>query len=454
MNMIFRRKIYDRLLAWKKNASGEKALMIEGARRIGKSTIAETFGKNEYRSTLLIDFNDASDAVRNAFDHYLNDLDSFFLILSTEYGVTLYPHESLIIFDEVQRYPKARQSIKRLVKDGRFDYIETGSLISIRENVKDITIPSEERQLKMYPMDFEEFCWALGEDQMVAYIRQCFEAQKPLEETLHHKAMLLFKQYMLVGGMPKSVSSYLEENRSFLAADAEKRDILALYANDISRADTRYRTRVASIFEQIPTFLSQHEKRVRLSNIEAKASYPLYQDTFFWLGNAMIVNECFNCYDPNVGLSINEDRTLLKCYMGDTGLLVSHAFTEQEIAQGELYRQILNDRLSINEGMLFENAIAQCLTANGYRLFFFTRYNEEKHRNDIEIDFLISNGSKTKPKIFPIEVKSSKRYTTLSLERFIALYSQRIGQAYIIHPKNLSRQGRILCIPSYMTICL
>ena len=454
MNMIFRRKIYDRLLAWKKNASGEKALMIEGAMRIGKSTIAEAFGKNEYRSTLLIDFNDASDAVRNAFDHYLNDLDSFFLILSTEYGVTLYPHESLIIFDEVQRYPKARQSIKRLVKDGRFDYIETGSLISIRENVKDITIPSEERQLKMYPMDFEEFCWALGEDQMVAYIRQCFEAQKPLEETLHHKAMLLFKQYMLVGGMPKSVSSYLEENRSFLAADAEKRDILALYANDISRADTRYRTRVASIFEQIPTFLSQHEKRVRLSNIEAKASYPLYQDTFFWLGNAMIVNECFNCYDPNVGLSINEDRTLLKCYMGDTGLLVSHAFTEQEIAQGELYRQILNDRLSINEGMLFENAIAQCLTANGYRLFFFTRYNEEKHRNDIEIDFLISNGSKTKPKIFPIEVKSSKRYTTLSLERFIALYSQRIGQAYIIHPKNLSRQGRILCIPSYMTICL
>ncbi len=454
MNMIFRRKIYDRLLAWKKNASGEKALMIEGARRIGKSTIAETFGKNEYRSTLLIDFNDASDAVRNAFEYYLNDLDSFFLILSTEYGVTLYPHESLIIFDEVQRYPKARQSIKRLVKDGRFDYIETGSLISIRENVKDITIPSEERQLKMYPMDFEEFCWALGEDQMVAYIRQCFEAQKPLEETLHHKAMLLFKQYMLVGGMPKSVFSYLEENRSFMAADAEKRDILALYANDINRADTRYRTRVASIFEQIPTFLSQHEKRVRLSNIEAKASYPLYQDTFFWLGNAMIVNECFNCYDPNVGLSINEDRTLLKCYMGDTGLLVSHAFTEQEIAQGELYRQILNDRLSINEGMLFENAIAQCLTSNGYRLFFFTRYNEEKHRNDIEIDFLISNGSKTKPKIFPIEVKSSKRYTTVSLERFIALYSQRIGQAYIIHPKNLSRQGRILCIPSYMTICL
>ena len=452
--MIFRRKIYDKLLNWKKTAAGEKALLIEGARRIGKSTVVEEFGKKEYRSYLLIDFNDASDAVRNAFERYLNDLDSFFLILSTEYGVTLYPHESLVIFDEVQRYPRARQSIKRLVKDGRFDYIETGSLISIRENVKDITIPSEERPLKMYPMDFEEFCWALGEDQMIAYIRQCFDTLQPLEENLHHKAMLLFKQYMLVGGMPKCVDRYLEENRSFVAADTEKRDILALYANDISRADVRYRTRIASIFEQIPTFLSQHEKRVRLSNIEEKATYPMYHDTFFWLGNAMIVNECFNCLDPNVGLSVNEDRTFLKCYMGDTGLLVSHAFSEKEIAEGELYRQILNDNLSINEGMLFENAIAQCLTANGYHLFFYTRYNEEKHRNDIEIDFLISNGSKTKPKIFPIEVKSGKRYTTISLERFIELYSNRIGQAYIIHTKNLKMNNRIICIPSYMTICL
>ena len=452
--MFFKRKIYDKLLAWKQNAAGEKALMIEGARRIGKSTIVEEFARREYRSYLLIDFNDASDAVRNAFERYLNDLDSFFLILATEYNVTLYPHESLIIFDEVQQYPKARQSIKRLVKDGRYDYIETGSLISIQENVKDITIPSEERQLKMYPMDFEEFCWALGEEQMITYIRQCFAALKPLEEALHHKAMLLFKQYMLVGGMPKSVDRYLEGNRSFVAADAEKRDILALYANDIRRADVRYRTRIASIFEQIPTFLSQHEKRVRLSNIESKATYPMYQDTFFWLGNAMMVNECFNCFDPNVGLAVNEDRTLLKCYMGDTGLLVSHAFSEAEIAEGALYKQILNDRLSINEGMLFENAIAQCLTANGYRLFFYTRYNEEKHRNDIEIDFLISNGSKTKPKIFPIEVKSGKRYTTTSLERFIELYGQRIGQAYVIHPKNLQETDQIIYLPSYMTICL
>ena len=452
--MIFKRKIYDKLLDWKKNARGEKALLIEGARRIGKSTIVEEFGRNEYKSYILIDFNDAGNIVFDAFEKYLSDLDTFFMILSTEYGKQLYPGESLIIFDEVQRFPKARQSIKKLVKDGRYDYIETGSLISIQENVKDITIPSEERTLKMYPLDFEEFCWAFGEDMLASYIKKCFNELKPLEDDFHHKAMLLFKQYMLIGGMPKSVAAYLENARSFVAADIEKRDILTLYRNDIGKADVKYRSRISSIFEQIPAFLSMHEKRVRLSNVETNANYPMYQDTFFWLGNSMITNECFNCNDPNVGLSLNEDRTFIKCYMGDTGLLVSHAFTESEIAEGELYRQILRDNLSINEGMLFENAIAQCLVANGYKLFFYTHYSEEKHRNDIEIDFLISNGSITKPKIYPIEVKSGKRYKTESLEKFVGQYRRRIGKAYIIHPKNLSVKGDIICIPSYMTMCL
>lgn len=452
--MIFKRKIYDKLLEWKNSFSGEKALLIEGARRIGKSTIVEEFGKNEYKSYLLIDFNDASSVVKEAFENYLNDLDTFFMILGTEYNTPLYNNETLIIFDEIQQYPKARQSIKKLVKDGRFDYIETGSLISIKENVKNITIPSEERKLKMYPMDFEEFCWALGEEVLIEYIKKCFEKRNPLEEKFHHKAMLLFKQYMLIGGMPMSVSKYLENSRSFAAADAEKRDILTLYENDINKADVKYRSKVASIFAQIPAFLSKHEKRVRLSNIEEKSSFPMYQDTFFWLGNSMIANECFNCSDPNVGLSINEDRTYIKCYMGDTGLLVSHTFTENEITQGELYRQILHDNLSINEGMLFENAIAQGLVANGYPLFFYTHYNEEKHRNDMEIDFIISNGSKIKPKIFPIEVKSGKNYTTKSLENFMNKYQNRVGQGYIIHTKNLCKKGNILCIPSYMTFCL
>ena len=452
--MIFKRKIYSKLLEWKEKTKGEKALLIEGARRIGKSTIVEEFGKTEYKSYIIIDFNDVSNIVLDAFNKYLNDLDTFFMLLSTEYNTPLYPKESLIIFDEVQKFPKARQSIKKLVKDGRYDYIETGSLISIQENVKDITIPSEERTIKMYPLDFEEFCWALGENMLVDYIKSCFENLKPLEDNFHHKAMLLFKQYMLVGGMPKSLSAYLENNRSFTSSDLEKRDILSLYRNDIRKADSKYRSRVLSIFEQIPSFLSLHEKRVRLSNIETNANYPLYQDTFFWLGNSMIANECFNCNDPNIGLSLNEDRTFIKCYMGDTGLLVSHAFTESEIAEGELYKQILHDNLSINQGMLFENAIAQCLVANGYKLYFYTRYNKEKHRNDIEIDFLISNGSLTKPKIYPIEVKSSKRYKTESLDRFISLYKKRIGTAYIIHTKNLSVKDNIICIPSYMTMCL
>lgn len=452
--MILKRKIYAKLLDWKNVTKGSKALLIEGARRIGKSTIVEEFAKNEYKSYILIDFNDATDIVFDAFNKYLNDLDTFFMILSTEYGKQLYPRESLIIFDEVQQFPKARQSIKKLVKDGRYDYIETGSLISIKENVKDITIPSEERVIKMYPLDFEEFCINLGEDMLLLYIKQCFNELKPLEDDFHHKAMLLFKQYILVGGMPQSIVAYLENSRSFVKADDEKRDILSLYRNDIGKADLKYRTRVLSIFEQIPAFLSLHEKRIRLSNIERNATYPMYQDTFFWLSNSMITNECFKCNDPNIGLSLNEDRTFIKCYMGDTGLLVSHAFSESEIAKGELYRQILHGNLSINKGMLFENAIAQCLVANGYKLYFYTRYNKEKRRNDIEIDFLISNGSVTKPKVFPIEVKSSKRYQTVSLEKFISQYKERIGRAYVIHPKNLSIKKDIIYIPSYMTICL
>ncbi|MEG0366629.1 MAG: AAA family ATPase [Coprobacillus sp.] len=452
--MFFKRRVYDDLLEWKNNTAKEKALLIEGARRIGKSTVVEEFAKNEYKSYIFIDFNDASNGVKDAFHRYLNDLDTFFMIISVEYGVQLYERESLIIFDEVQQFPKARQSIKKLVKDGRYDYIETGSLISIRENVKDITIPSEERKIKMYPMSFEEFCDALGENMMIDYIKKCFNDLKPLDEQQHHKAMMLFKQYMLIGGMPMSVSKYIENNRNFLLADQEKRDILNLYRNDISKIDLKYRSKVLSIFDQIPSFLSQHEKRIVLSNIEQNSTYPMYQDTFYWLGDSMVANECFKCNDPNVGLSLNEDRIHIKCYMGDTGLLVSHAFNENELLNGQLYKEILNDNLSINEGMLFENIVAQILVSHNHELYFYTKYNKEKHRNDIEIDFIISNGSKTHPKIYPIEVKSGKRYSIKSLERFMDLYHQRIGQAYVIHTKNLQTKDNIIFIPSYMTFCL
>ena len=452
--MIFKRKIYTKLKEWKENSKGSTALLIEGARRIGKSTIVEEFAKNEYKSYILIDFNDVSNFVLEAFNNHLNDLNTFFMMISSEYNVELYSRETLIIFDEVQKFPKARQSIKKLVKDGRYDYIETGSLISIKENVKDITIPSEEETIKMYPLDFEEFCWALDKEIFSKYIRNCYDELKPLDEASHHKAMLLFKQYMLVGGMPQSVNAYIENSYSFKAADSVKRNILTLYRNDIGKADELYRNKISSIFEQIPTFLSMHEKRVRLSSIDKNADFPMYEDTFHWLSKSMITNECFNCKDPNIGLSLNEDRTFIKCYMGDTGLLVSLAFTENEISDGELYKQILHDNLSINEGMLFENAIAQCLAAKGHKLFFYTRYNSEKHRNDIEVDFIISNKSILKPKIYPIEVKSTKQYKTKSLEKFKEIYSKRIGKSYIIHTKNLQVSDDIIYLPSYMAIYL
>lgn len=452
--MAFKRKIYSKLLDWKNTTQGKKALLIEGARRIGKSTIAEEFARHEYKSYILIDFNDVSDAVINAFNNLLGDLDTFFMVLSTEFGVELFNRDSLIIFDEVQRFPKARQSIKKLVKDGRYDYLETGSLISIQQNVKDITIPSEERAMDMHPMDFEEFCDALGESMLVKYIKNCFAKRIPLERGLHEKAMLIFKEYILVGGMPQSVVAFLEK-RSFQRSDEEKRDILKLYRDDIMKIEDRYQSRVLSIFDQIPAFLSQHEKRIVFNEIQAGSYFAQYADTFFWLGNSRIVNECFNCTDPNIGLTLNEERAYIKCYMGDTGLLASHAFSENAITENELYKQILNGKLNLNEGMLYENAIAQMLWANGHKAFFYTHYNEEKHRNDIEIDFIITDNNKVNFKIFPIEVKSGKRYKYESLTRFCEKFRKRIGEAYIIHPKNFEiKDDGIICLPAYMAMCL
>ena len=451
--MILRRKLYDRLLEWKRESNGSKAILIEGARRIGKSTICESFGKNEYASHMIVDFAVASSAVKGYFNQ-IDDLDTFYMLLSTAYGVELKRRESLIVFDEVQRFPKAREAIKYLVADGRYDFIETGSLISIKENVKNIVIPSEERHLKMYPLDFEEFCWALGEAQMVEYIRSCFAKREPLERSLHDKAMLLFKQYMLVGGMPMSVVSFIQNDKGFGAADREKRDILDLYRSDIMKIRGQYRSKVVAIFDQIPGLLSRHEKRVVFNDVVEGSSADHYEDTFFWLSDSMISNECYLCNDPNVGLSINENRGYIKCYLGDTGLLVSHAFDENELLEDEVYKQILAGKLGLNNGMLYENVVAQMLTANGHKLFFYTHYSEEKHRNDIEIDFLLSNNSKLKYRMYPIEVKSGTHYSTTSLLRFREKYRQRIGECFIIHPRNLSVKDGIICIPPYMTMCL
>lgn len=452
--MVFRRRIYDKFLDWKRENYGKKALLVEGARRIGKSTIVEEFAKQEYKSYILIDFAKASEDVKSYFYLYLDDLDTFFMLLSVQYGKELFKRESLIIFDEVQLFPKAREAIKYLVADGRYDYIETGSLISIKENVKDIVIPSEERHIKMHPMNFEEFCWALDEKTLIEYIRMCFEKRIALERSIHDKAMLLFKQYLLVGGMPKVVAEFLEGQKNFGAADAEKRDILELYRGDIMKIRAQYRAKVLAIFDQLPGLLSRHEKRVILNRIAEGSNAEQYEETFFWLSDSMVCNECRRTNDPNVGLSLNESDTYIKCYLGDTGLLVSHAFDENELLEDEVYKQILGGKLGLNQGMLYENMIAQMLTANGHRLFFYTQYNEEKKRNDIEIDFIISNNSKTKYKMYPIEVKSGSNYSIESLLRFREKYKNRIGECYIIHPRNLTYKEDILCIPPYMTICL
>lgn len=446
---MIKRKIYQKILRWKESTNGTKALLIEGARRIGKSTIAEEFGKKEYKSYILIDFNKATKRTMESFED-LNNLDVFFQTIMLEYNTRLFERESLIIFDEIQKFPKAREAVKYLVADGRYDYIETGSLISIRENVDNITIPSEERKIKMFPVDFEEFMLYMNEELLLEYIKKCLEMKQPLDQKMHQKAMHIFKEYMLVGGMPQAVVAFKENARDFAVADIEKRDILSLYRDDIKKAAKRYNSRVSAIFENIPAYLSTHEKRVVLSEIESNATFAQYDDPFFWLDDSMICNLCYKCNDPNVGFSLNKNESFVKCYMGDTGLLVSLAFNENEIMEQQLYKQIMNEKLSLNQGMIYENMISQMIVAMGRKLYFYTRYNEEKHRNDIEIDFLLSNESKMNFRMYPIEVKSSKNYSAISLDKFKQLYEKKIALSYIVHPKNLLVDGEIIKIPPYM----
>lgn len=447
--MEIQRKIYKKIVDWKENAKGTKALLIEGARRVGKSTVAEEIGQNEYKSYILIDFNKASTKVKSAFDD-LNNLDVFFQTLSLEYNTRLYNRESLIIFDEIQKFPKAREAIKYLVQDHRYDYIETGSLISIKENVENITIPSEERKIKMYPVDFEEFMVYMNEEILLEYINDCWNRKVPLDRKMHEKAMRLFNEYLLVGGMPQAIVAFASNARDFAAADVEKRDILELYRDDIKKAAKKYNSKVSAIFENIPAYLSTHEKRIVLSEIDDNGRFDRYDEPLFWLDDSMICNLCYRCNDPNVGLALNKNESYVKCYLGDTGLLVSLAFSENEITDQNLYKQIMDGKLAINKGMLYENLISQMLVAKGKKLYFYTRYNEDVHRNDIEIDFLLSNESKTNFKINPIEVKSGKNYTTTSLTAFNEVYKKRIDRQWIIHPKNLSISEGIIKIPPYM----
>lgn len=447
--MELRRKIYNRMLKWKQEDAGSTALLLEGARRVGKSHIAEAFGKGEYKTYLLIDFSNISRQVLDVFENDFTDYDTFFNKLSVFYGVKLFVRESLIIFDEVQMYPKARQMIKHLVADGRYDYLETGSLITLKQNVEGIVLPSEEEHINMYPLDFEEFLWALGDEMTGPYMKICFEQRQPMGEALHRKAMNLFRQYMLVGGMPQAVLAFVK-TKDFEKADQVKRRILTLYRNDVTKFAKGYESKVLSIFDGIPSQLSKHEKKYSLASIQKEARFRQYEDAFMWLEEAMIINTCFNSTDPNVGLSLNSERVTLKCYMADTGLLFSHAFSDNELIEEEVYKAILFDRIGLNEGMFFENVAAQMLRTGGHKLYFYSRSDRENAENRMEIDFLISK----KRKICPLEVKSSSYKNHVSLDKFKKKFSSKMGERYIIYTKDLKVEGDIICLPIYMLMFL
>ena len=447
-----KRKIYDKLLEWKKNDSRDCALLIDGARRVGKSYIVKEFGKNEYKSYIILDFNKAGNETKELFLSYLNDLDTFFLLLSTIYRTKLYEHESLIVFDEVQLFPEARASIKYLVQDGRYDFIETGSLISIRKNVKNIQIPSEERHISMNPMDFEEFCWALGDEQTVPCIRKFFMERKPLGP-LFRTINTLFRKYIIVGGMPQAVKAFAENN-DFSKVDRIKRDILTLYRNDIAKYGEDI-AETTAIFDEIPSQLQKHERKFVLSDLEEGARMRKYKDAFFWLADSRVMTPCFNTTEPAFGLKMNMERTTMKCFMADTGLLLSHTFDENSMVSEEVYQKIMLDKLAVNFGNLMENIVAQILTANGHALYFYSNPDRSDSESRMEIDFLIAKKTITnKHNITPIEIKSGKKYTLSSLRKCKAKYKDQIDVPYVFHEGEYKEEEGIVFLPLFMVICL
>lgn len=446
---MLKRKIYNKLVEWKNISKGSSAILIDGARRVGKSFIAKEFAKNEYKSYIIIDFGNISKDVLDLFLYDSYNLDLFFNKLSAFYSIQLFDRESIIIFDEVQQFPKARQLVKYLVEDGRYDYLETGSLIRLKKNVEDIIIPSEEEHIEMYPLDFEEFLWALGDEVTFPYIKTCFENKTPIGQALHRKIMNQFRQYVLVGGMPQSVNEYLKAY-NFEASDIAKRRILQLYRDDVSKFAKGYENKVFALFDGIPAQLSKKEKKYTLSSISKSARYRTYEDSFIWLHEAMIVNNCFNATDPNIGLALSADDTTQKCYMADTGLLVTHTFMDVPFTENELYKAILFDKLNINEGMIMENVVAQMLRSKGHKLYFYSRTDKINRENHMEIDFIITEGKK----ISPIEVKSNNYNSHSSLDKFKNKFSSKIGNSYILYSKDVMIKDGIIHLPFYMAMFL
>ena len=443
--MTFKRKIYDKFLEWKKNSDGKTALLVEGARRIGKSTIVEEFAKNEYESYILIDFTKASKEVLNLFDD-ISDLNYIFLRLQLIYHKELHERKSLIIFDEVQFCPKARQAIKHLVADHRYDYMETGSLISIRKNVKDILIPSEERQVQMYPMDFEEFKWALGDTVTIKLLRESFEKYQPLGDDLNRRMMRDFRLYMLVGGMPKAVSTYIETNNMKLV-DEEKRDILRLYESDFMKIDST--GKAAMLFKSIPSQLEKNASRYQVSSVLENQRNSTVLELISEMESSKTVLVSYKSDDPNVGLTRTKDLENFKLFVCDTGLFTTMLFMDKDFTENIIYEKLLSDKLSVNLGYLYENVVAQILKANGNSLFYYT-FLDEKSRHNFEIDFLLARNNK----VCPIEIKSSGYKTHASLDAFSEKYSSRILNKYLVYTKDLGKDKDVFSVPFYMTMFL
>lgn len=440
---IFKRKLYDKLLEWKNNRHGKTAVLIEGARRVGKSTLAKQFAENEYESYVMIDFSIFRDDVLELFNH-IDDLDYFFLQLQFRLGVSLKERKSLVIFDEVQKCPKARQAIKHLVADGRYDYIETGSLISIKKNVKDILIPSEEEKLFLYPMDYEEFKWALGDNTAIPQLRMLFDKKLSIGDAVTRKLMRDFRIYMVVGGMPQAVDTYIDTN-NLMEVDRVKRNIIQLYEDDFYKIDSS--GRLSMLFDAIPAQLNSNASRYQVAsaignNTDSEKVLQLISE----LRESMTINMAYHANDPNVGMSLAMDLNKYKMYIGDTGLFITLAFKDKDFTENIIYQKLMSDKLDTNLGYVYENMVAQMLTATGNRLFYYT-FPTETGKHNYEIDFLLSRGNK----ICPIEVKSSgyKRHT--SLNTFCQKFSNRILQRYIIYTKDLQKDEQTLFLPVYLT---
>ncbi len=446
-----RRKFYDEMLNWKRTSNGRTALMIDGARRVGKSYIAEEFAKREYEDYLLIDFSKVKPKVKRYFDEYLDDLDTFFMYLFTEYKVNLPRNRSVIIFDEVQKFPRAREAIKHLVKDGRYHYIETGSLISINKNVKDIVIPSEERRLPLYPMDFEEFLWALGNETAMSLIARRFAERQAVGADMNRSLMDLFRQYLVVGGMPQAVEEFVATH-DLGQVDSIKRDILSLYRADIHKYGGALRHKILALFNAIPSELSRHEKKFVLADVETGARTRDYESAFEWLKEAMTVNVAYAASEPNVGFKLNADRSSLKCYLADTGLLVSMAFDESRLLSEDIHNRILSDRIELNEGMLVENAVAQMLLAAGHLPYFYSNVDRKDAASRMEIDFLLDKSTLARRhNVSPVEVKGGTNLTHSSLDKFREKFKANLAEAFLLSERDVKVERGITYLPLYMT---